>query len=82
MLLGNESQLLKYRQLADQVEIDFPPYHQFISTCTQGCEWGYVLKLIHIRPKQKSNVTVELVEKNEDQNIKIHESDCNDVHCS
>ena len=81
-LLGYGNRLLKYRQSNGHLEIDFPSYYEFISTCQEGCEWAYVLKLVNIKPRQKHNVKVNLVSPNEDQNIKIDNNECNDLHCS
>ena len=81
-LLGYGNKPLRYRQLNDRLEIDFPSYYQFITTCEDGCEWGYVLKLVKIKPREKSKVAVELIQSNDNQKIGMSDNECNDIHCS
>ena len=79
-LLGYGNKLLKYRQINGRLKVDFPSYFQYITKCTEGCEWAYVLKMVNIKPRPKSNVKVNLIKNN--QNIQIDDTDCNDIQCS
>ena len=79
-LLGYGNKRLKYRQINGRLKVDFPSYFQYITKCTEGCEWGYVLKMVNIKPRKKSNVKVNLIKNI--KNIQIDDAECNDINCS
>ena len=81
-LLGYGNKSLKYRQSNGRLEIDFPSYYEFITTCEDGCEWGYVLKLVNIKPRHKTNVEVKLIQSNDNQENVMSDNECNDINCS
>ena len=81
-LLGYKSPSLRYRQIDNKLEIDFPSYHKYISTCKEGCQWAYSLKMTNVKPRINHEVKTDLLETNR----KIEEGvdldiNCNDVDC-
>ena len=81
-LLGYKAPPLKYRQIDSKLEIDFPSYYKYISTCKEGCQWAYSLKMTNVKPRINHKVKIDLLEINSKIGEKVNlDIRCNDVDC-
>ena len=81
-LLGYKAPSLGYRQIDNKLEIDFPSYYKYISTCKKGCQWAYSLKMTNVRPRINHKVKIDLLEikRKIEERVNLDIS-CNDVDC-
>ena len=81
-LLGYKAPSLRYRQINNKLEIDFPSYYKYISTCKGGCQWAFSLKMTNVKPRINHEVKTDLLETNIkiEERVNLHIS-CNDVDC-
>ena len=81
-LLGYKAPPLKYRQIDSKLEIDFPSYYKYISTCKEGCQWAYSLKMTNVKPRINHQVKINLLEINRKIEERVNlDISCNDVGC-
>ena len=81
-LLGYKTSSLRYRQINDKLEIDFPSHYKYISTCKEGCQLAYSLKMTNVRPRINHKVQIDLLEikRKIEERVDLDIS-CNDVDC-
>ena len=81
-LLGYKAPSLRYRQINNNLEIDFPSYHKYISTCKEGCQWAYSLKMTNVKPRINHQVKTDMLEINRKLEERVNlDIGCNDVDC-